>query len=199
MCPHCAQHPEYVLPHVPKVHVYQKPLYELQMPPYFRHTVVVPVVSALQGFHHTWTIVLSCLLCISIHQCFPPPHPQHIYYTRSTECCNSWSLLTHHQETLWEQTRGLRVPVLPLQTAMSLHQWVRTSVSHPSGPSDCASRDPHKDQVASSRVLVSCISIGHGLLSCLFLVSFPGPSPASHHLRNRTASEGSWARAWERG
>ena len=107
---------------------------------------------------------LACLLCISIHQCFPPPYPQHIHHTRSTESCNSWSLLTHHQETLQEQTRGLRVPVLPLQTAMSLHQWVCTSVSHPSGPLDCASHDPHKDQVASSRVLVSYISLGHGSL-----------------------------------
>ena len=155
---------EYALPHLRGVHVYRN-TGSPSMKFGCLHISNMQWLSQWYPLYKVSTIhKLSCLLCISIHQCFPPPYPQHIHHTRSTESCNSWSLLSHHQETLQELTRGLRVPVLPLQTAMSLHQWVCTSVSHPSGPLDCASHDPHKDQVASSRVLVSYISLGHGSL-----------------------------------
>ena len=118
---------------------------ELEMPPYFRHTAVV----LMRGFHCTCTYA-TVLFALYLHaSVFSISIPS--THTRSTECCDFWSLLTPHQETLQELMRRRRVPVLPLQTAMSLRRWVRTSVSPPSGLSDCVSHDPHKDQVAGSR------------------------------------------------
>ena len=102
-----------------------------------------------EGFHCTCTYA-TVLFALYLHaSVFSISIPS--THTRSTECCDFWSLLTPHQETLQELMRRRRVPVLPLQTAMSLRRWVRTSVSPPSGLSDCVSHDPHKDQVAGSR------------------------------------------------
>ena len=44
-------------------------------------TAVVLMVSTLEGFTVHALMLLSCLLCISMHQCFPSPYPQHIYQT----------------------------------------------------------------------------------------------------------------------
>ena len=127
------------------------------------------MVSTLEGFHCTCTyatVLFTLYLYASVFSISVPS--THLPNTRSTEYCNFWSLLTHHQETLQELMRRRRVPVLLLQTTMSLHQWVRTSVSLPSGLSDYVSHDLHKDQVAGSRETTALVRpFNIGLHVCL--------------------------------